>query len=207
MFPGCLSEEPEPRKITRKMPAHPRRMRTIAKNPRARRAVATTNIATIAKKMDARDATDSRGKDAVDESAASPPMFVASRPLVAVGRLSDAADIRARARDADETAVKPDEAPGFGLSAGPPMSVSGPPSEYQGTSRGGGVRLAILSVLAVLAILLGAVWAAISLGIIRVEFMPARSQAKLPEQAPYRRSRPQPPLRLRKPPTRRRPRR
>ena len=132
--------------------------------------------------MDARDATDSRGKDAVEKVA--PADFVASRPLVAVGRLSDAADIRARARDADETAVKLDEAPGFGLSAGPPISVSGPPSEYQGTSRGGGVRLAILSVLAVLAILLGAVWTAISLGIIRVEFMPARSQAKLTEQAP-----------------------
>jgi GYF domain 2 len=132
--------------------------------------------------VDVRDTPDSGGKDATEKVA--PADLVASRPLVAVGRLSEAPVIRAHSRGADETAAKLDEAPGFGLSAGPPISVSAPSPEYEGTSRSGGVRLAILSVLAVLAILLGAVWAAISLGIIRVEFMPARSQAKLTEQTP-----------------------
>jgi hypothetical protein len=47
----------------------------------------------------------------------------------------------------------------------------GPLSEPEPTGHGGGVRLAIVSVLAVLLILLGAGWAAISLCIIRVTFM------------------------------------
>jgi hypothetical protein len=54
-----------------------------------------------------------------------------------------------------------------GFSAGPPMSVSEP----EPTGHDGGVRLAIVCVLAVLLILLGAGWVAISLDIIRVTFM------------------------------------
>jgi GYF domain 2 len=129
-----------------------------------------------------RDATVDRGGNAADK--VTPTDFAPGKPLVALGRLSETVELRARNRDADEADVKPDEAPGFDLSAGPPISASAPPPEHEPTSRGGGVRLAVISVLAVLAILFGAVWAAISLGIIRVEFMPARSPAKLTEQAP-----------------------
>ena len=46
------------------------------------------------------------------------------------------------------------------------------------------MRLAVLSVLACLVILFGTAWAAISLGIMRVEFMPAQREAKLPEKVP-----------------------
>jgi hypothetical protein len=129
-----------------------------------------------------RDATVDRGGNAADK--VTPTDFAPGKPLVALGRLSETVELRARSRDADEADVKPDEAPGFDLSAGPPISASAPSPEHKPTSRGGGVRLAVISVLAVLAILFGAVWAAISLGIIRVEFMPARSPAKLTEQAP-----------------------
>jgi GYF domain 2 len=83
----------------------------------------------------------------------------------------DADDGEESERDEGDAAIKPDEAPSIGLSAGPPMSVSAPPLEPEPTGHGGGVRLAIVSVLAVLLILLGAGWAAISLGIIRVTFM------------------------------------
>jgi hypothetical protein len=45
------------------------------------------------------------------------------------------------------------------------------------------VRLAVLSVLSVLVVLFGAAWAAISLGIMRVEFMPEQTEARSPEKA------------------------
>jgi hypothetical protein len=63
------------------------------------------------------------------------------------------------------------------------MSLSEAPSEVE-PPRSGAVRVAVLSVLACLAIVFGAAWAAISLGIIRVEFMPAQREAKLPVEAP-----------------------
>jgi hypothetical protein len=59
-----------------------------------------------------------------------------------------------------------DEVPSIDVLARPPSALALP----QGKSPGhrGGVRLAVYSVLAVLVILFGAGWAAISLGIIRV---------------------------------------
>jgi uncharacterized protein DUF4339 len=113
-----------------------------------------------------------------------PDVFAAGKPLVALGRLSEpVADLRARSRDADEAAVKPDEAASADLSAGPRLTESAPPVEPEPARRGGGVRLAIVSVLSVLVILFGAAWAAISLGLMRVEFMPAQTAAKLQDKA------------------------
>jgi hypothetical protein len=106
-----------------------------------------------------------------------------SKPLVAPARLSGA-DLRARGPTAETADPEVDEAPSLGLTAGERMSMSEAPSEPAPARNGGGVRLAVLSVLACLVILSGIGWAAISLGIIRVEFMPARTEAGLPEQAP-----------------------
>jgi GYF domain 2 len=106
-----------------------------------------------------------------------------SKPLVALGRLSGG-DLHARGPTADTADIKLDEASSFGLSAGPRMSMSEAPPEPEPARNGGGVRLAVISVLACLVILFGTGWAAISLGIIRVEFMPGQSEAVLPEKAP-----------------------
>jgi hypothetical protein len=104
------------------------------------------------------------------------------KPLVALGRLSGT-DLHAHGPIANAPDVKPDEAPSFGLSAGARMAMSEASSEPEPARNGRGVRLAVLSVLACLVILFGTAWAAISLGIMRVEFMPAQREAKLPEKA------------------------
>jgi GYF domain 2 len=105
------------------------------------------------------------------------------KPSVAHGRLSGG-DLHARGPTADTADIKLDEASSFSLSAGPRMSMSEAAPEPEPARNGGGVRLAVISVLACLVILFGTGWAAISLGIIRVEFMPAQSEAKLPDKAP-----------------------
>jgi GYF domain 2 len=115
-------------------------------------------------------------------AAMSPNAVAASR--LAAARVVETSDLRAPSRDTNETATKPDEAPSLGLSAGPRMSVSTLAPEPEAGGRGGGVRLAILSVLVVLVILSGAGWAAISLGFMRVEFMLQQSrQAAVPATA------------------------
>jgi GYF domain 2 len=105
-----------------------------------------------------------------------------NKPLVALGRLSGT-DLHAHGPIANAADIKLHEAPSLGLSAGARMSMSEASSEPDPVRKGGGVRLAVLSVLACLAILFGTGWAAISLGIMRVEFMPAQREAKLPEKA------------------------
>jgi GYF domain 2 len=115
-------------------------------------------------------------------AAMAPNAVAASR--LAAARVVETSDLRAPSRDTNETATKPDEAPSLGLSAGQRMSVSTLAPEPEVGGRGGGVRLAILSVLAVLVILSGAGWAAISLGFMRVEFLPQESrQAAVPATA------------------------
>jgi hypothetical protein len=104
-------------------------------------------------------------------------------PLVASGRLSGT-DLHARGPTGNATDLKLDEAPSFGLSAGPRMSLPETPSEVEPARNRGVVRIAVLSVLACLAIVFGTGWAAISLGIIRVEFMPTQREAKRPVEAP-----------------------
>jgi hypothetical protein len=106
-----------------------------------------------------------------------------SKPLVAPVRLSGA-DLRAHGPTAETADRELDEASSLGLTAGQRMSMSEAPSEPAPARTGGGVRLAVLSVLACLVILFGMGWAAIALGIIRVEFMPARTEAALPEKSP-----------------------
>jgi hypothetical protein len=104
------------------------------------------------------------------------------KPLIAHGRLSGS-DLHARGlTTTDATDIKLDEAPSFGLTAGPRMSM--PEAAPAPARNGSAVRLAILSMLACLVILFGAAWAAISLGIIHVEFMPARSEAGLSATSP-----------------------
>ena len=126
--------------------------------------------------------TGDRGK--LSSGRLTPEVFAAGKPLVALGRLSEpTADLRARSRDEDEAAAEPDEASGD-LSAGPRLTEPAPTVEPEPAGRGGGVRLAVLSVLSVLVILSGATWAAISLGLMRVEFMPAQTAAKSPDKAP-----------------------
>ncbi len=121
-------------------------------------------------------------RDAI--AAMAPNAVAASRLTAAPARVVETSDLRAPSRDTNETAIKPDEAPSLGLSAGPRMSVSTLAPEPEAGGRGGGVRLAVLSVLAVLVILSGAGWAAITLGIMRVEFMPEQSrQAAVPATA------------------------
>ncbi len=105
------------------------------------------------------------------------------KPLVALGRLSGT-DLHAHGPIANAADAKPDEAPSVGLSAGARMAMSEASSEPEPSRNGGGVRLAVFSVLACLVILFGTAWAAISLGIMRVEFMPAQREAKLPEKVP-----------------------
>ena len=103
------------------------------------------------------------------------------KPLVAHGRLSGG-DLHARGPTTDAADIKPDEGASLGLTAGPRMSMA--EAAPAPARNGGGVRLAILSVLACLVILFGTGWAAILLGIIRVEFMPAQSEARLPATSP-----------------------
>jgi hypothetical protein len=84
-------------------------------------------------------------------------------------RADDVDDREARDRDraaAEKTATAP---PPSRPSAGP---IPTPSRESQRARRGGGARLAVLSVLIVLMIVAGAGWAAIAFDIIRVEFMP-----------------------------------
>jgi len=69
-------------------------------------------------------------------------------------------------RDKTEAAVELVEAPSIDVSAGPPSALAPPQRKPPGHR--GGARLAVYSVLAVLLILFGGGWAAISLGIIRV---------------------------------------
>jgi hypothetical protein len=80
-------------------------------------------------------------------------------------RLTESAVNAAESHEKKEPAVKLDAAPSIDVSAPPPA-----PALPQRKSPGhrGGVRLAVYSVLALLVILFGAGWAAISLGIIRV---------------------------------------
>jgi len=88
-------------------------------------------------------------------------------------------DIEAREEDAErredpnpgnEAAEKAGTAaPPLGHSAGPEPA---PPHQSKRVGHGGRVRLVILCVLAVIVIVFGAGWAAISLDIIRVELMP-----------------------------------
>jgi hypothetical protein len=133
-----------------------------------------------------RGQADDHGEDAAEEN--EPDWSTDGRPaentpLVASGRLSGT-DLHARGPTPNATDLKLDEAPTFGLSAGPRMSVSEAPSEVEPARNRGAVRVAVLSVLACLAIVFGTGWAAISLGIIRVEFMPVQRESGLPDKAP-----------------------
>src|SRR3984893_17769597 len=138
-----------------------------------------------------RGEADDRGQDAAEENEpdgstdgrSAENWSAENTPLVASGRLSGT-DLHARGPTANAADLKLDEAPSFGLSAGPRMSLSEAPSEVEPARNGGAVRVAVLSVLACLAIVFGTGWAAILLGIIRVEFMPAQREARLPATSP-----------------------
>jgi hypothetical protein len=99
----------------------------------------------------------------------------ATKPLIAVERLSDVSSAAHR-RKAE---IKPDiagerEPPNF--PAGPlPLSAPEPVPEPEGAHRGGGLVTVILSVFATLLVVCAAVWAASALGLIRVEFLPGSS--------------------------------
>ena len=121
--------------------------------------------------------------------------LAAGKALIPERRLSDIGNLRSPLRGGDTPAAK-DEAPAVDLAAGPPIAgrgrvsepkpavISQAPATARRAGRGGGVGLAIVSVIAVLAILSAVVWAAMALGIIRVEFMPKQSQAKIGGKAP-----------------------
>ncbi len=146
----------------------------------------------------ARDApadAETAAQEPADDQTAEPEetaAVAAAKPLVPERRLSDV-NLRSPLRGGD---TPKDEAPAADLAAGPPIagrgSVSAPKpavtTAAAGTApsarRGGGVGLAIVSVIAVLAILSGLVWAAMALGIMRVEFMPKQGQAKVGGKAP-----------------------
>jgi hypothetical protein len=80
-------------------------------------------------------------------------------------RLAESAVNAAGSQDKKEPAVKFDAVPSIDVSAPPPAP---PLRQRKSPGHLGGVRLAVYSVLALLVILFGAGWAAISLGIIRV---------------------------------------
>jgi hypothetical protein len=84
-------------------------------------------------------------------------------------RLAESAVNAAGSHDKKEPAVKLDAVPSIDVSA-PPAAPAVPQRKSPGHRGGhrGGARLAVYSVLALLVILFGAGWAAISLGIIRV---------------------------------------
>ena len=138
-----------------------------------------------------RGQADDRGEDAAEEN--QPDWSTDGRsaenwsaedtPLVASGHLSGTG-LHARGPTANPADLNLDEAPSFGLSAGPRMSLPEAPPEVEPARKGSAVRVAVLSVLACLAIVFGTAWAAISLGIIRVEFMPMQREARLPDKAP-----------------------
>jgi hypothetical protein len=130
---------------------------------------------------DHRDEADDRGKDAVDKATLAG--AAAEKPLAALGRLSDLSEMRVRARATDEADAKPEEGAALDVVADAPISKPASPSLEERPRSRGGAWLAILSVVAVLAILSGVVWAAIALGIIRVEFMPKQSRAPSTEKA------------------------
>jgi GYF domain 2 len=83
-------------------------------------------------------------------------------------RLVESAVDSAGSHEKKEAAVKLDEVPPIDVLARPRSALALPRRKSPGHP--GGVRLAVYSVLAVLVILFGAGWAAISLGIIRVTF-------------------------------------
>jgi len=112
--------------------------------------------------------------EAATEQAAEPARDpAATKPLIAVERLSDVSSTARRRRKAE---IKPDlaeerEPPNF--PAGPPqLSAPEPVPEPEGTHRGGGLMTVILSVFATLLVVCAAAWAASALGLIRVEFLP-----------------------------------
>jgi hypothetical protein len=96
----------------------------------------------------------------------------ATKPLIAVERLSDVSSA-ARRRKAE---IKPDlagerEPPNFPAGP-PPLAAPEPVPEPEGAHRGGGLMTVILSVFATLLVVCLAAWAASALGLIRVEFLP-----------------------------------
>jgi GYF domain 2 len=97
------------------------------------------------------------------------------KPLVSVERHSGVVGA-ARSRKAYN---KPDpaaerEAPKFPPGA-PPVFAPAPVPEPEGARRGGGLMAVILSVLATLIVVCAAAWAASTLGLMRVEFLPRQS--------------------------------
>jgi GYF domain 2 len=105
---------------------------------------------------------------------------VATKPLVAVERLSDlSGPARSRKADIKPDNAKPDiaqqditavrEVPKF-PAEGPPVYAPAPVPEPKGGGRG--IWPVILSVLATLIVVGAAAWAASAVGIIRVEFLP-----------------------------------
>jgi uncharacterized protein DUF4339 len=96
----------------------------------------------------------------------------ATKPLIAVERLSQVTSA-ARRRKAE---IKPDlagerEPPNFPAGP-PPLSAPEPVPEPEGARRGGSFVTIILSVLATLLVVGAAAWAASALGLIRVQFLP-----------------------------------
>ena len=96
----------------------------------------------------------------------------ATKPLIAVERLSEVSSTTRR-RKAE---IKPDlpgerEPPNFPAGP-PPLSAPEPVPEPEGAHRSGGLVTVILSVFATLLVVGAAAWAASALGLIRVEFLP-----------------------------------
>jgi GYF domain 2 len=131
-------------------------------------------------RADKHDEANDRGKDAVDAAALAG--AAAEKPLAVLGRLSDLSEMRVRARATDEADAEPEEGAALDVAADSPIPKPVSPSLGERPRSRGGAWLAIFSVIAVLAILSGVVWAAIALGIIRVEFMPKQSRAASAEK-------------------------
>jgi hypothetical protein len=94
-------------------------------------------------------------------------------------------DLRTVGMDVDESEPdeKADDVPSDDVSAGPAMSKPEATVEPRSTSLGARVRLAGLSALATLLIVLATAGAAAWLGYMRVEFMPAQTAAQAPAPA------------------------
>jgi hypothetical protein len=85
-------------------------------------------------------------------------------------RVDDADDRERPGREASEKVATAPPPPGH-----PASPLPAPARKSERAGRRGGARLAVLCVLSVIMIVFGAGWAAISLDIIRVEFMPTGS--------------------------------
>ena len=137
--------------------------------------LASADIAPPRKGSAREQATDEDGETDTEKAAEPARDPAATKPLIAVERLSDVSS-GTRRRKAE---IKPDiagerEAPNFPARP-PPLSGPEPVPEPDGARHSGGLMTVVLSVLATLLLVCAAAWAASALGLIRVEFLPRSS--------------------------------